>query len=254
MSVNGKQGAPLTGTSFLSGEAALRPGRNVIRAGQREVRVYYLAGPGREIVTEKAEKGKAPLVFRSYRLHPALEDGCEGCHFLKNGKLGVKELKEACYACHADFGKTAGGERRYVHEPVAGGECASCHAPHYSALPKLQRDPKGCFGCHDPFPARGSVHRPARSGPCTVCHDPHAADAPKLLVRGGNALCFGCHEAVHSHHRGDAVPGSMTTLPADVPRDGRALSCLACHAPHQSPREQLLLAARKELCRKCHPR
>ena len=251
--VNGKQGAPLAGTSFFQGEASLRPGRNVIKAGPKEVRVYYLEGPRRESFTAKAGKGKAPLIFRSYRLHPALEEGCDGCHRLKEGKLEVKEQKEACYACHDDFGKTAGGEQRHLHEPVANGECTSCHDPHYSTLPKLQKDPKGCLACHELFPSRGSVHRPVRRGRCTDCHDPHAGVAPKQLVRAGNALCTGCHDDFHAHHRGEAVPGPMTVLSPDVPRDGRTLSCLACHAPHQSLGERLLLAAGKELCRRCHP-
>lgn len=251
--VNGRQGAPLAGTSFLKGEASLVPGENVIRAGPKKVRVYYLAGPAREKFAAKAAKGKAATVYRSYQLHPALEDGCDGCHVLRDGKLGRKDQKEACYACHEDFGKAAGVEKRYLHEPVANGECTSCHAPHYSALSKLQKDSRGCLACHDPFPAGGSVHGPVRSGRCTACHDPHAGAAPKQLVRGGNALCTGCHREFHSHHRGNAVPGPMTILAPDIPRDEGSLSCLACHAPHQSPRERLLMLAGKELCRRCHP-
>jgi predicted CXXCH cytochrome family protein len=252
--VNGTPGAPLEGTAFLKGEALLRPGMNLVKAGPKGVRVYHLAEPGRETFSVKGKKGKTPLVFRSYRMHPALEDGCEGCHVLNDGKLQAKDQKEACYACHGDFEKTPEGERRFLHEPVASGECTSCHDPHYSALPKLRKNAEGCIGCHDPFPAQGSVHRPVRSRQCTACHDPHAGAAPKQLVRKGNGLCTGCHQGFHFHHRGEAVSGAMTVLPPDMPRDGRSLSCLACHAAHQSPREQLLLDSREALCRRCHPR
>jgi predicted CXXCH cytochrome family protein len=46
----------------------------------------------------------------------------------------------------------------------------------------------------------------------------------------------------------------MTVLSPDIPRDGRSLSCLACHSPHQSTGERLLRNGKEELCRSCHPR
>ncbi|HEY6072267.1 MAG TPA: cytochrome c3 family protein [Anaerolineales bacterium] len=251
--VNGKPMGRLEGKAFQRGEVRLSPGFNRIKAGSRAVRVYYLPGTAASRFSPSKGKGAPPLVFRSYSLHPALNDGCDGCHLLTNGKLQVKDQKEACYACHSDFEKTAQGEKRYLHEPVAGGECTACHAPHYSARPKLGKDAGGCVACHEPYPLRGSVHRPVRDGRCAACHDPHAGAAPKLLVRAGNDLCIGCHRDSHLHHRGFAAAGPMTVLSADVPMDGRSLSCLACHLPHQSEQERLLPFRRDELCRKCHP-
>jgi predicted CXXCH cytochrome family protein len=253
VSVNGKPMGRLEGNAFQRGEVRLSPGINRIKAGSKAVRVYHLPGAAASRFSPSKGKGAAPLVFRSYSLHPALNDGCEGCHLLTNGKLQAKDQKEACYACHGDFGRTAHGEKRYLHEPVAGGECTACHAPHFSALPKLQKDPKGCAACHEPYPLRGSVHRPVRDGRCADCHDPHAGPAPKQLVRAGNGLCLGCHRDSHPHHRGIAEAGPMTVLSADVPRDGRSLSCLACHLPHQSEQERLLPILRDDLCRRCHP-
>jgi predicted CXXCH cytochrome family protein len=251
---NGKPAGRLEGKVFQRGEVRLSPGLNRIKAGSKTVRVYFLPGAEAKRFSASRGKGAPPLVFRSYALHPALDDGCDGCHIPTNGKLQVKDQKEACYACHGDFGKTAEGEARFLHEPVASGECASCHDPHFSALPKLQRDAKGCLACHDPYPLRGSVHVPVRDGRCTACHDPHAGQAPKQLVRGGNGLCTGCHGDSHMHHRGIAAAGSMTVLSPGVPRDGRSLSCLACHLPHQSGQERLLRVRRDELCLECHPR
>ncbi|MCL5884641.1 MAG: cytochrome c3 family protein [Deltaproteobacteria bacterium] len=254
VSVNGKPMGTLEGKAFQRGDVRLSPGVNRIKAGPRAARVYFLPGATANRFSLPGGKGNPPLVFRSVRLHPALNDGCDGCHLLKNGKLQEKDQKEACYACHDDFEKTSEGEPRYLHEPVAKGECTSCHDPHRSTLPKLQKDAKGCLACHDPYPMRGSVHRPVRSGQCAACHDPHAGAAPKQLVRGGNGLCIGCHPRSHSHHRGEATGGPMTSLPPDTPRDGRSLSCLACHLPHQSPHERLLANPPEELCRRCHPR
>lgn len=252
--VNGKPVGRLEGKAFQRGEVRLAPGINRIKAGSKTVRVYFLPGTAAKRFSPSKGKGTPPLVFRSYTLHPALGDGCDGCHLPANGKLQVKDQKEACYACHGDFEKTAGGEKRYLHEPVANGECTSCHDPHFSAFPKLQRDAKGCVACHEPYPLRGSIHSPVRDGRCTACHDPHAGPAPKQLVRGGNGLCIGCHGDSHLHHRGTAAAGPMTVLSPDVPLDGRSLSCLACHLPHQSEQERLLRIHRDELCRKCHPR
>jgi predicted CXXCH cytochrome family protein len=254
VTVNGKPTGRLEGKAFQRGQVRLSPGVNRIQAGPGTVRVYFLPGAAAGRFSLSRGKGKSPLVFRSVRLHPALNDGCDGCHLLENGKLKMKEQREACYACHDDFGKTAEGERRYLHEPVAKGECTSCHDPHHSRLPKLQKDAKGCLACHDSYPAQGSVHRPVRSGQCAACHDPHAGEAPKQLVRKGNGLCLGCHLHSHAHHRGEASGGPMTSLSPDIPRDGRRLSCLACHLPHQSPHERLLANAPEELCRRCHPK
>jgi len=252
--VNGKSMGTLEGGAFQKGEVPLNPGLNRIQAGPRSTRVYSLPGTAAKRFSLSTGKGNPPLIFRPVRLHPALDDGCDGCHLLKDGKLGRIDQKTACYACHENFEKTTGEEKRYLHEPVANGECTSCHAPHYSTLPKLQKDIKGCFACHDPFPVQGTVHRPVKSGRCTECHNPHVGLAPKQLVRNGNDLCTGCHRNFHVHHRGEAVAGSMTRLPPDIQKDGRSLSCLACHAPHQSTRGQLLLKTREELCRTCHPR
>jgi predicted CXXCH cytochrome family protein len=254
VSVNDRPSGKLKGSAFQSGEIRLAPGLNRIRAGGKTIRVYYREGARQENFLFRGERGKTPLVFRPYRLHPALEEGCEGCHLLEDGKWKPRDQKEACYACHPDFGNEAEGKRRYLHEPVAGGECTACHEPHFSALPRLGKSKKGCLECHGPFPSRGSVHRPVKNGRCTDCHDPHAGVAPKQLVREGNGLCTGCHDHVHAHHRGAAVSGSMTRLPPGVPKDGQRLSCLACHAPHQSVQGQLLRESREALCLTCHPR
>jgi hypothetical protein len=143
MKVNGQDADPLEGEAFLSGEVALKPGMNTLEIGGKTVRVYHLpkAKKGQFRLAQEGEKD--PLVFRSYLLHPALEDGCEGCHTAEEGDLGTKDLKEACYECHDDFEKAEEGEKKYVHAPVAEGECTECHDPHYATRPKLQKLEEG---------------------------------------------------------------------------------------------------------------
>jgi predicted CXXCH cytochrome family protein len=242
----------MTGATVQKGEAQLVPGLNRLNIGGRVVRVYYREdSPGGEL-TVKGGKGEPPMVFRSYNLHPAMGDGCGGCHVEEGGKLGRKDQKTACYGCHDDFGK-GGKAGIYLHGPVAAGECTSCHDPHFSARPKLQKSGKGCMECHDAPSGKKIVHAPVRSGQCAGCHDPHAGVAPKQLARHGNSLCTKCHENYHRVHRSAVARGAMTKLPRDVSRDGNDLSCHACHLPHQSDHERLLAKGAPELCHDCHP-
>ena len=168
--------------------------------------------------------------------------------------MRAKAQKESCYACHDDFGKDGEGGKKFLHEPVASGECTSCHDPHFSPRPRLLKLEKGCEECHDAFPKAAYVHSPIRTGKCTDCHNPHAGASQKLLVRAGNALCGECHESIHARHRSAAHTGPMTRLPQEFPRDGQMLACTGCHSAHQSSHPQLLLKGERELCDMCHPR
>lgn len=252
VTVNGKSIGTIKGARVQKGEAPLVPGLNRLNIGGKTVRVYYRPGsPGGQLAV-KGAKGKPPLVFRSYHLHPAMEEGCGSCHVEEGGKLGQKDQKSACYGCHDDFGK-GGKPGIFLHEPVAAGECTSCHDPHFSARAKLQKSGKGCMECHDAPSGKRIVHAPVRLGQCAGCHDPHAGVAPKQLVRNGNGLCTKCHESFHGMHRSANARGAMTKLPPDVLRDGNDLSCLACHLPHQSSNDRLLVKSTPDLCHDCHP-
>ena len=250
--VNGKEADPLEGETFLKGEVSLVAGLNLLRVGGVDLRVFVL--PNAIMGSFRFPSGKEgeELVFRAYRLHPALDDGCDGCHTLDGGKLKAKDQKEACYACHNDFTKAEGGKQVFVHAPVASGECTGCHDPHFATRPKLQRLEKGCLECHDPFPTTGTVHRPVGNGECMACHNPHAGPAKKQLVRPGNALCLGCHKEPHTRHRSSSVLGTMTRVPDDFPREAGEIACAGCHVPHQSPDARLFAKPQAVLCKICH--
>ena len=250
--VNGKAAAPLEGETFLKGEVSLLPGLNLLQAGGKTLRVFFLPDAIMGIFRLPSGKEGEDLVFQAFRLHPALDDGCDGCHTLEGGKLKAKDQREACYACHNDFSKAEGGKKVFVHTPVAAGECTGCHDPHFATRPKLQKLEKGCLECHDPFPVSGTVHAPVRAGECISCHSPHAGPAPKQLLRAGNALCLGCHKDSHSRHRSPEVRGSVTRVPETFPLDNGFLACSGCHVPHQSGARRLLKASEGELCTICH--
>ncbi len=250
MRVNGKDAPPLEGREFRSGEVALSEGLNILDVGETTLRVYRHSDPKRETFRLETGKGRQAHVFRAYRLHAALPDGCEACHAVEAGKIVPKGQKEACYACHDNFEK-AGGTAS-VHTPVKGGECTACHDPHFSGRPKLLKGEKGCLECHDAPPPEGSVHRAALDGECEGCHDPHAGPGPRQLVRDGNALCAGCHKDFHRQHRSAKVKREDVAIPDGFPVDKGEMSCLGCHYHHQSTERRLFRKAQGELCKSCH--
>jgi predicted CXXCH cytochrome family protein len=250
--VNGKAAAPLEGETFLKGEVSLSIGLNLLQVGGKNLRVFVLSNAILDTFRFPSGKAGQDLVFQAYRLHPALDDGCDGCHTIEGGKLKAKDQKEACYGCHNDFSKAEGGKQVFVHAPVASGECTACHDPHFATRPKLQKLEKGCLECHDPFPTKGTVHSPVGAGECVACHSPHAGPAPKQLVRPGNALCLGCHKELHDRHRSSTVLGTLTRVPDNFPVQKGELACTGCHAPHQADEVKLFRRSQQDLCKICH--
>ena len=136
-----------------------------------------------------------------------------------------------------------------VHAAVSNGDCAKCHSPHQSALPKLvlAKTPDLCFACHKSVKelvASGKSHAPVDD--CTSCHRPHWAKQPRLLVEPVATLCSGCHDVKAS-----------TFVKAHLGIDARELRCVSCHSPHASKDEKLFkkrlhppFAARD--CAACH--
>jgi len=141
--------------------------------------------------------------------------------------------------------------KQFVHAPVDGDDCLSCH----QQVNQQHPSPAGqdfapaaegsllCFQCHEQegFNSRHK-HGPSASGACTVCHDPHSSDQQGLLKMPLKELCLDCHqdfaasmeEAAHLH----------TAI--------RKLDCGACHLPHSSDQASLLKGDSIKLCFECH--
>ncbi len=254
--INFKAIEGIEGDHFKKGEISLNPGLNFVEAGGKRLRLYYLPGAKMDRFILQGKKSDEPYIFRAAKIHPALDDGCDGCHTFEDGKLSSKPQKESCYACHTDYSKVEEGKQVFLHTPVAGGECTSCHDPHFSMLPKLQKSEKGCRECHDAFPEDGVVHKPVGYGDCISCHSPHAGPGPKQLIKPGNTLCATCHENPHRQHRSADAKGKLTKVPPDFPVDNSAgkpeMSCTGCHAPHQSAERRLFVKPQGQLCKTCH--
>jgi predicted CXXCH cytochrome family protein len=252
----------LEGGAFKKGTVSLVPGPNFVEVAGARLRIYCLPGAAMDRFTLENKKNPAePFVFRTVKLHPALDDGCESCHETgDDGTLKAKDQKEACYGCHDDHSKPKeAGQAVHIHSPVKAGECTSCHDPHFASRPKLLKSEKGCYECHDRFPTEGTVHKPVAFDECLSCHRPHSAPGPKQTIRPGNALCGSCHEMPHAQHRSPEVRegkrGSLQ-VPEDFPLDNTTgmdmLSCLGCHLPHQSAERRLFKVPQGDLCKICH--
>ena len=142
--------------------------------------------------------------------------------------------------CHADLGRA-----KYVHAPVAEGDCLVCHGttdqPHPGAdsIVLLEEEPGLCFQCHE-NPAEGMAypHSAVAEG-CTGCHNPHQGGLPKLVVQSGGQLCLVCHEDVDD---GKYVHGPV-----------RAINCKICHGIHGGDNLAMLNRPGNGNCLGCHP-
>ncbi len=186
---------------------------------------------------------------------------CEACHGPGSGHvdaegegqiLGADQLAALdedrylalCTQCHAGQATHWAGAP-HDGAPIA---CNDCHADqaHFGgqALPASRyRNPSEfCLQCHAdqtsdfrlPFRHRVLENQIA----CGDCHDPHAGFDAKA-INGLNETCLGCHQEmsgpfVFEH---DGVSGE---------------DCTACHKPHGSNHDKLLLTEGNSLCLQCH--
>jgi predicted CXXCH cytochrome family protein len=152
--------------------------------------------------------------------------------------------KDSCItnACHADINKF-----KFVHGPVAAGECTVCHGeskrhaenPRRYKFGAVKDLDKVCFKCHDKFKPKKFVHNPVQEGECTVCHSPHGSEFKFQLVAQGGELCFNCHDE-------ELIGEKYVHGPAAVG------GCVACHEPHTANYEKNLKAQGPSLCFTCH--
>lgn len=137
--------------------------------------------------------------------------------------------------CHSKIGK-----EKFVHGPVAVGDCASCHkreGKHKFA--PIANVGEVCFKCHERFGGKKVVHKPVKEGRCTGCHDPHQSPYKFQLKAEGVTLCFMCHDK-------KLAAGKFVHSPL------AAGDCSMCHNPHQADAPKLLNAQGNDVCFLCH--
>lgn len=156
----------------------------------------------------------------------------------------MKKETDTCITskCHATM-----GTEKFVHGPVAAGQCSVCHgkSPKHIDKPKrnkfkaIENIEKLCFTCHDQFKPKKFTHYPVQEGQCTECHNPHGSPNKFHLPKKGGELCFDCHEP-------KLVEGKYVHGPVAVG------GCIACHEAHSSDFEKILKARGPDLCFMCH--
>jgi predicted CXXCH cytochrome family protein len=141
--------------------------------------------------------------------------------------------------CHALLGKAP-----VVHQPVAEGDCASCHQatgqahPGAGSMTLTEAEPGLCLQCHD-NPAAGLAYpHSALAEGCSGCHSPHQGGLPQLVLQPGGKLCLICHADVK---QGRFIHGPV-----------KADNCRMCHAVHGGENEAMLNLPGKENCLACH--
>ena len=158
---------------------------------------------------------------------PVSAGDCGACHAPvpgtahpggKGGMGLVAKGGKLCNLCHQDM---AAG--KFVHAPVAAGDCDICHDPHRSSGRALLR--KGvselCRDCHEEKYKYAFTHGQAKQGDCLACHDPHRSATRHLLKQEQSLLCRSCHGKTRTE-------GNSIHMPV------AAGDCTACHDPHGS--------------------
>ena len=103
---------------------------------------------------------------------------CLECHRKKDELRSAGRAATLCYGCHDRV-----GEKRYVHGPLAVGDCLACHDPHggYGAAHLRQEQALLCANCHAARGDAATVACNASGRGCVSCHDPHQSDTRYLL-------------------------------------------------------------------------
>jgi predicted CXXCH cytochrome family protein len=164
-----------------------------------------------------------------------------------------------CAQCHSDIADSfATATHAKVAVASAGAMntgCESCHGPgslHVKAgggagtIINPKKSPETCFQCH--LDKRGQFSLPhshpvlAGKMSCGDCHDPHKDSA----IRGGGAALAASTETCLRCHTQQAGP--YTYEHGAIREEG----CLACHNPHGTVNDKMLVARDANLCLRCH--
>jgi len=139
--------------------------------------------------------------------------------------------------CHQNMGRD-----KYVHGPVATGDCTFCHKqdkkerhefkPVYDVAPL-------CYACHDKLHLGPVVHKPVKDGNCTGCHSPHQSGHNFQLLGAGQDLCFVCHKKT-------ILSGKVKHSPV------ASGECSNCHGHHSGSFPKLLSGNGNDACYTCH--
>jgi predicted CXXCH cytochrome family protein len=169
--------------------------------------------------------------------------------------VGSKE----CVQCHEDetshFASATHARLKIADAKVGDTGCEACHGPgslHVQSGGKAgtivnpRKSPEACFQCH--LDKRGEFSLPhthpvlAGKVSCVDCHDVHKGNSN----RGGGAALSSATETCIKCHTQQAGP---YTYPHGAIREE---GCVACHNPHGTVNDKMLVARDANLCMRCH--
>jgi predicted CXXCH cytochrome family protein len=168
--------------------------------------------------------------------------------------VGAKQ----CAECHAEvsehFASATHAKLSAPDAGVEGSSCEACHGPgskHVASgggkgtMINPKKSPEACFQCH--LDKRGQFSLPS-SHPllagkitCMDCHEVHEGNAIKgtgAELENEKESCTKCHTAQKG--------------PFIFEHAGLREGCTACHQPHGSVNQKMLLARDANLCLRCH--
>ncbi|MFI5356122.1 MAG: cytochrome c3 family protein [Opitutales bacterium] len=176
--------------------------------------------------------------------------GIAGAHY-----IGDKQCAQ-CHADKTDHFATATHAKLALGGPKVGSTgCEACHGPgsaHDQAgggrgtIVNPGRSPEACFACH--LDKRGEMSLPhthpvlAGKVSCVDCHDVHAG---KAIRSSGAALADSTEVCLRCHTQ---QAGPFTYPHGAIREEG----CTACHNPHGTVNDKMLVARDANLCLRCH--
>jgi predicted CXXCH cytochrome family protein len=169
--------------------------------------------------------------------------------------VGSKE----CVQCHSDktdhFAGSTHARLRLADAKVGDTSCEACHGPgslHVQSggaagtIVNPRKSPEACFQCH--LDKRGEFSLPhthpvlAGKVSCVDCHDVHKGEA----IRGsGTALATQTETCLRCHTE---QAGPFVYAHGAIREEG----CTACHNPHGTVNDKMLVARDANLCLRCH--
>ena len=173
---------------LATGVALLLLGGGCSSAARHDVLCFFFTGvdrpnslPVSTVVHATTNEATALSVSApvEYIHKPYLERDCAACHVSAESQELRAQGEALCFECH----KTLIGNAKYVHAPVAAGQCELCHEPHKSPERFLLRHKSQelCLDCHSmPLMMEIRAHGNMGQKSCVECHDPHRSDRPKL--------------------------------------------------------------------------
>jgi predicted CXXCH cytochrome family protein len=224
-------------------------GVNVAKGGSRHA-ALDVGCDACHVTHKTGERGKREFDFHLTKNAPAL---CIDCHDPKDAAIvkahqGQPFEKSDCLGCHDPHqSEQPKLMAKFVHAPLAGNKCDSCHAAAKDGQVVLTQasGKELCLTCHSDKAeqiAKATVQHPGAAGDCTDCHSPHASNSPGLPKTDSVNICLGCHADQAEQHK-----------KANLHQPAFEQGCATCHEPHGNDNLHLMRAKTPNaLCLECH--